>query len=321
MLDIIGIDQPCLDHVVLLEKIPATDGQLMMERQCWQGGGRAATALAAASRLGARTGLMGRTGADRIAHFLAGELERDGVDVSQLQMQPGSRADYVVVMAEQSTHGRSFIGNPGTFAPYTAADVPEAYVKSASAALLYRFDEADVRAAQLMRAAGGVVACDCDPDEFFDDIMANLALIDVFIASEFAYKAMFPNGGDARENCLSVQAKGPGTVIFTLGAQGCVGLGEDGEFFELPAFPVQVVDTNGAGDTFHGAYLYASLCEGMPPRRAARFASAVSAIQCMFLGGRAGLPTRPMVEAFINGKTPDTAPLKEREALYADFPA
>ena len=53
MLDIIGIDQPCLDHMVLLDKIPETDSQTDMENKCWQGGGRVPTALAAAARLGA----------------------------------------------------------------------------------------------------------------------------------------------------------------------------------------------------------------------------------------------------------------------------
>jgi sulfofructose kinase len=59
--------------------------------------------------------------------------------------------------------------------------------------------------------------------------------------------------------------------------------------------PVQVVDTLGAGDVFHGAYALA-LAEGKPALAAARFASAAAAIKCGRPGGRAGSPTRGEVE-------------------------
>lgn len=320
MMDIVGIDQPCLDHMVLLDKIPETDAQTDMINKCWQGGGRVPTALAAAARLGAKTGLLGRSGADRIGKYLKEELRRDGVDVTHLLLQEGRRADYVVALAERSTHGRSFIGSHGTYDEYRPEDVPDSYVIGAKGILLYRFDEADQHAARLAKAAGAVVACDCDADEYFDSIMENIGLIDVFIASEFAYRALFPKGGDGAKNCQKIREMGPQTVIFTLGKKGCIGLREDGSFFELPAFEVEAVDTTGAGDTFHGAYLYASICEKQGIYEAARFASAVSAIQCMFLGGRAGLPDRRMAEDFLQGKTVDMEELKRREQRCEQFP-
>ena len=320
MLDLIGIDQPCLDHMVLVEHIPQADTQLNMERQCWQGGGRVPTALVAAARLGAKTGLMGRTGGDQIGKYLARELAQEGVDVTHLELQPGRRSDYVVALAEQSTHGRAFMAKPGDYDAYGPESVPEDYVSQAKGILLYRFDRADVRAARLARAAGIPVACDCDRDEYMEDLMKNIGLIDLFIASEFAYEALFPQGGDPAENCRAVQAMGPKVVIFTLGSRGCMGLEEDGSFFTLPAFRIPVTDTTGAGDTFHGAWLYFYLKEGLGIRESARHASAVSAIQCMFLGGRAGLPTRDMVEAFLRGEEFDKESLRRRERRCGDFP-
>lgn len=320
MLDIIGIDQPCLDHMVLLDKIPETDSQTDMERKCWQGGGRVPTALTAAARLGARTGLMGRSGADRIGKYLKDELERDGVETKELLLQEGRESDYVVVLAERATGGRSFIGSHGTYDEYLPADISDEYVTNARGILLYRFDSADLYAADLARKAGRLVACDCDADEYFENIMKNIGLIDVFIASEFAYQRLFEGKGDYASNCGKIREMGPQTVIFTLGKKGCVGLREDGDFFEIPAFAVDVADTTGAGDTFHGAYLYASICEKQGIYESARFASAVSAIQCMFLGGRAGLPNRRMVEDFLQGKKVDMMELKKREQRYRQFP-
>ena len=263
---------------------------------------------------------MGRSGADRIGKYLKDELHRDGVDVTELLLQEGRESDYVVVLAERSTHGRSFIGSHGTYDEYLPEDIPGEYVADAGGILLYRFNSADLYAARLARKAGVLVACDCDADEYFENIMNNIELIDIFIASEFAYQKLFEGKGDYALNCQKIRKMGPQTVIFTLGKKGCIGLKEDGSFFELPAFAVDVVDTTGAGDTFHGAYLYANICEKQGIYESARFASAVAAIQCMFLGGRAGLPDRRMVEDFLQGKRVDMMELKQREQRCGQFP-
>ena len=60
--------------------------------------------------------------------------------------------------------------------------------------------------------------------------------------------------------------------------------------FHTPAFEVNVIDTTGAGDVFHGAYL-AGLVKGWDLKRIATFASAVAAIHCTVLGNRKGIPS------------------------------
>jgi hypothetical protein len=73
--------------------------------------------------------------------------------------------------------------------------------------------------------------------------------------------------------------------------------GPDGELY-VPAFRVDAVDTTGAGDVFHGAYLYGHL-QGWPAVPRLRFAAAAAALKCRHLGGRAGIPTRAEVEQFL----------------------
>jgi sugar/nucleoside kinase (ribokinase family) len=86
-------------------------------------------------------------------------------------------------------------------------------------------------------------------------------------------------------------------VVITRGAQGCVGLAPQGEF-SLPAFPVDVVDTTGCGDVFHGAYALA-LTRGQDPQQAARFASGAAALTATRQGGRDGIPTAAELDAFL----------------------
>jgi len=72
--------------------------------------------------------------------------------------------------------------------------------------------------------------------------------------------------------------------------------------FHTPAFEVNVIDTTGAGDVFHGAYL-AGLVKGWDLRRIATFASAVSAIHCTVLGNRKGIPSMEEVETFLRERS------------------
>lgn len=96
-------------------------------------------------------------------------------------------------------------------------------------------------------------------------------------------------------------------TIVTLGSKGCAGANADGTF-TLESFSgagYEIVDTTGAGDVFHDGFLYAWLERYQKPewyyslKDCARFASAVSYINCLTLGGRTGIPTLEMVDTFL----------------------
>jgi sulfofructose kinase len=73
----------------------------------------------------------------------------------------------------------------------------------------------------------------------------------------------------------------------------------DGDRFgRMEAFPVNVVDTTGAGDVFHGAFCY-GLVAGLPLETDLALASAAAAMKCRHIGGRAGIPGRAEVVAFL----------------------
>ena len=76
-----------------------------------------------------------------------------------------------------------------------------------------------------------------------------------------------------------------------------MGLSAEG-YFELPAYQVEVVDTVGAGDVYHGAFL-AGLLQGWTVEKTAQFSSAVSAIKCTRIGGRAAIPDMETVKDFM----------------------
>ena len=124
-----------------------------------------------------------------------------------------------------------------------------------------------------------------------------LPLIDHLVVSEnFARQIC---GGHDPDSALRILAgHGATGVTITCGASGSVSIDTNGTLFHQPAFVVNVVDTTGCGDVFHGGYIY-GLLQGWDIRRTVRFAAACAALKTRALGGRTAIPDLPEVETFL----------------------
>ena len=312
-IQVVGIDYPCLDYVIEIERIPETNREADIDSESWQGGGMVPTALAALGRLGAVSGLIGVSGDDIYGEYCKADLERHGVDTGHIIMDPGTRTDFCISVAERSTQGRSFITRWGNCRRLTEEDLDPEYIGNADYLhVCMEMNDINVKAAQIAKQHGVKVVIDAD--HYSEKTEENLSLIDVFIASEKYYRKKFPEG-DPEENLKKVMAEGPEIVVFTLGEKGCIGLSKDG-FFQLEAFhPGKVVDTTGAGDVFHGAFIK-GLLDGKTPKECARFASAVSSIKCLHLGGRAGIPDMETTLQFLETGIVGDSDFEMRERQY-----
>lgn len=310
---VVGVDYPCLDYIVETQRLPKTNDEVDIENDSWQGGGMVPTALVALGRLGVRTGLIGVVGSDIYGEFCLADLERHSVDTSCIVKDPEKTTDFCISIAEKSTGGRSFITRWGNCRRLTPEDLQKSYIGKASYLhLCMEMNEINVCAAKIARQQGTRVVIDAD--HFSPQTEENLDLIDVFIASEKYYRVRFPDG-DPEENCREIMKKGPSVVVFTLGDKGCIGVDKNG-FFSLEAFhPGPVVDTTGAGDVFHGAFIK-GLLDGKTAGECARFASAVASIKCLRLGGRAGIPDLQTTEQFLQTGIVGPCDFTSREAYY-----
>jgi ribokinase len=88
------------------------------------------------------------------------------------------------------------------------------------------------------------------------------------------------------------------TAVVTIGEKGCIYSADD-RIFHSPGFEVKAVDTTGAGDVFHGAFIY-GLLKKWPLSKTAEFANACAAMKCRKLGGRAGIPALTEARNFID---------------------
>jgi sulfofructose kinase len=312
-IDIIGIENPVMDFNILLEKMPDAGGFGSLKEYSWQGGGNVGSALVAAARLGAKCGIIGIVGDDPYGQFCIDDFKRHNIDTSHLIKDAGNKTSFCICLAEISTMGRSFIAKGGTKRQPTNKELDKKYISTTKYLHLGPIGQPQVQAAIWAREMGITVVDDAgyfnpDTDEHTD-------LIDVFVGSEHYYKGLF-HDNNYEKNCKAIQKRGPKIVVFTLGAKGCIGLNDDGEYFAIPAYEgLSIVDTTGAGDVFHGAFIF-GLMQGWDVKKTSQFSSAVSAIKCTRLGGRAAIPDYITVQKFMKTGNIDYTEIDNRVEYY-----
>lgn len=298
---IVGLGLATLDVLIRLKDMPTWEGWNRADGFCFDGGGLVGTAMVAASKLGARVGFVGTAGSDESAELKLKSFRECGVDLSRLVRREGPEDQVVIVYVNSETGERTFCGVGGQARqPIRPAELDRDYLIAADVlhvdGLMHH--EAALLAAQWMKAAGKTVTMDGSKTDGVVDERhrALIPYVDVLIAGEGYGRGLagLDDVWAAGEKALEL---GPRVFIETRGERGCFGVTSEGRF-HIPAFPVEVVDTTGAGDVFHGAYIVGML-HGWTPSRCAQFSTAVSAIKCTQLGGRAGIPTFEQTMAFL----------------------
>ncbi len=297
--DVLGLGATAVDHLIYVPTYPPPNVKssvLRSERQC---GGLTATALVAAARLGARCAYAGRLGRDDASQFVAATLQREGIDLSPLVVcdDAGPIRSTIIVGTDRGTRN-IFPEHPALCGAHP--DLPPAgVIRSARALFVDHVGvEGMIRAAQIARAAGIPVVSDVERD--LPGCRELLALVDHVVMSwEFAHTL---TGADSpTEAVRRLWTADRALVAVTCGEDGCY-FSEDGRsVHHQPAFRVEVVDTTGCGDVFHGAYC-AALVKGMNAAERIRFASAAAALKATQPGGQAGAPTLERTLRFLGGR-------------------
>jgi len=295
-LEVVGLGLAIVDVVLRVERMPTWDDPRGLVDFALADGGPAGTACYVASTFGLRTGFIDTVGSDELGEHRRRSLERAGVDTSRLVRREGPEDHVVVVYVDASTGERVFSFRRGFLSrPLTPAELDREYLTSARFLHLDgSHAEAGLAAARWMKAAGGTVVLDAaaTSHKILEPARAVVAETDILICGS-GFAPMLTGEQDVREAGRAALDLGPSVVVQTEGAAGSYTVARDAEF-HTPAFEVDVVDTTGAGDTFHGAYLV-GLARGWSLERCASFSSAVAALHCTVLGNRKGIPS--MAEA------------------------
>ncbi|WP_159998785.1 PfkB family carbohydrate kinase [Roseomonas sp. 18066] len=292
---IICLGHATLDRSYVIERFPPGPRKVKAVAAFANGGGMASSAAVAASRLGARVSLWGRVGDDAAGAEIRASLAGEGVATDGLRCVAGAVSATSAVIIDAAGE-RLLAHHDGDRLDADPGSLPVDQVSRADAVLAdLRWIEGAMVLFAAARAAGVPTILDADVSDI-PDLRPLLALTDY---------AMFSEGGLAefrdaplKEALAAVRAAGPRHAGVTRGAAGYFWQEGEGPVRHQPGFPVAVVDTNGAGDAFHGGFAWA-LAGGLEAARAIRLASAAAALKCRKPGARAGLPRQSELAAFL----------------------
>jgi len=294
-MDILGFGACAVDDLLYVDEFPARDGKTRVQERRREGGGLAATALVAAARLGANVAWCGVLGSDEASRFSLDELKRESVDVSRVQFQAEARPHYSVIIVERSSGSRSILACNEGVMPFPVEQVNEDLIRGCKVLFVdHTVVETAICAANLARSFSIPVVADIE--RIVDGLDELLPLVGHLIVGVDAARLL--SGESDAENAARILSAGREIAVVTDGASGCWFCENGKTVRHQAAFKVDVVDTTGCGDVFHGAYL-ACLARGENLEDSVRFASAVAAIKATKQGGRSGIPNRVQVEEFL----------------------
>jgi len=296
--DAVGFGLNAVDHLIVVPKYPDFDTKTRLLDHKQTAGGQTATAMVALQRLGLKTAYAGRFGSDAEGQFGLHALREEGVDTEFAEVISGARNQIAFIIVDARDGERTIIWDRDERVSYSADEAP---VEVADRGRVLHLDAHDppacVRMAQAARAAGTIVSADID--NIYDGLPELLPLIDILITSaEFPHR--LTGIADERASLVELQARyGSAIVGMTKGARGAVILSER-QFLESPAcqVPQGCRDTTGAGDAFHGGFLF-GLLSGEDMETSLHLGNAVAALKCRDLGARTALPSKNELVEFL----------------------
>jgi sugar/nucleoside kinase (ribokinase family) len=292
--DVVGIGANSVDFVHLLPGYPQPFGsfaKMKIDRQEILCGGQTATAMCACARLGLRARYAGVTGTDENGRRVRRELERRGIDLTDVIIRDAQN-QFAVILVDETNGDRIVLWDRDEKLLMRERDIP---VEAIAAARVLHVDDVDqaaaIRAAEVARAAE--VPATSDIDRITDRTQELIDAVSIPIFAEHVPPRV--SGLKDHESALRALRRPHHRLLcVTLGENGAMALDDDGIHY-APAFQVEAVDTTGAGDVFRAGFIYAML-RGWPTEEILRFANAAAAVSCTRLGALGGIPSLQEIE-------------------------
>ncbi len=293
---IVGIGACVFDTLYNIPSYPKEDTKMRATASKPAGGGPVATGLVAAQKLGEQTAYIGNLSDDNGGVFLKKDFEKYGVGTNLIEVKSGYRSFASVLWLSADTTARTCVFDKGDLPALVLNDAQIEAIKNAEILMVDGNEmDAAVEAAKIARANGTKVLYDCGG--LYAGVERLLALTDIMIPSE-----EFSLGHTGAETAEEAAKKlydtyHPEVVVVTQGKKG--GIIYDGkEIISYPIYPAVVVDSNGSGDVFHGAFA-AAICKGYGYLKCCHFSSAVSGLKCTGVGARESVPDFETVKKYM----------------------
>ena len=293
--DVVGMGLNSIDFLSVIPGFPAPNSKMEILRFERSGGGQVATAMVALSRWGVKAKYIGKVGSDEFGQLSFESLRQEGVDTSSVTTEPGASTQLGNILVEANSGDRTILWRREARLMYREGELCREDVCSGR---ILHLDGHDIRAAlnsaRWAKEGGIPTVIDIDKAE---PLTPDLIQIIDFVVTSSRFTTLFTGISDREKALLELQKHTPGFLCMTLGPEGAMAL-VDGEILHVDGFSVKAVDTTGAGDVFHGGFIY-GLLQNWEVKEILRFSNAVAALKCRDLGGRRAIPTLDEVDRFL----------------------
>ncbi|MFF7738830.1 PfkB family carbohydrate kinase [Streptomyces sp. NPDC007984] len=295
--DLLVVGSANADLVIGVERRPGAGETVLGSDLAVHPGGKGANQAVAAARLGARTALLARVGDDAHGRLLLESQRAAGVDTVGVLV--GGAPTGVALITVDPSGDNSIVVSPGANSRLTPEDVAAAgCLFQSSRVVSAQLEiplETVVEAVRSLSPESRFVLNPSPPRPLPREV---LAACDPLIVNEHEAKVILGDAavGDTPEDWARILlAKGPRSVVVTLGAHGALVASAEG-VARVPAVTVDAVDTTGAGDSFTAALAW-RLGAGESLAQAAAYAARVGAATVTKEGAQASFPTAAEVAA------------------------
>ena len=323
-IDILGIGASTLDRFIVVDHYPTGREVQQVLSSTNDGGGPVATALAVAGKYGARTAMIDSIGDDMVGRHILDDFKTYYVNTDAIHIEKKAKSGVATILVKHSTGERAVFFERSTAPEPVFLDAHKQLIKESF--ILHvngRHRQFMCSAMALAQAVGTIISLDGGAQRY-DEEMKSITEAShiVIVARDYAEK--YTGTTDLEEACRIIHERGALIAGVTDGANGSYFVWPDGTFYRCQAFPQEyVVDTTGAGDSFHGAFLskLVTLLNELAPveglktstygidllqycghsdlEKAAIFASAVAALNTQGIGGRSPLPSLQVVHKLM----------------------
>ncbi|MFO7967786.1 MAG: carbohydrate kinase family protein [Archaeoglobaceae archaeon] len=292
--DVIGFGAINMDKIISVDTIPKKDEEVFVTDLELHPGGSAANTIVGLAKLEMKAGIMGKVGNDEDGDLLMQDFRIEGVDTTAvIRAGARSRSGSAMVLVDKEGN-RAIIVDPGVNDTIHYDEMDLDHISNFRLLHLTSFickeSEGSLEEQKrLVDSFEGEVSF--DPGMVYarrgiNGLRGLLSFTRIFMPNEAEVKIL--TGKDYRKGAAILLEEGPGIVVVKLGSRGCY-ITDGVQETEVPADPVKVVDTTGAGDAFNAGFIFGYL-KDLELEKCGRLGNVVAGHCIQHKGARKGLP-------------------------------
>jgi sugar/nucleoside kinase (ribokinase family) len=298
LFDVLGIGAFSVDYLSVVDHYPLEDEKVEVCGLDIQGGGNIATACVAIARLGGIACYHGIIGRDENTEIILNEFRREGVNVQHIRTKEGKNPIALVIISKQKS-SRTILYSKKDVPDFGAVEVDSELVKKSRVLLIDLYHEhASLKASETAGKYGIPVVLDAERVTPLAAAILGKTTYAI-VSRSFAFTYTESHVTADPQQVLQILAQRSVCPCITLGKDGALFFDRNkNEILFQKAFGIDVSDTTGAGDVFHGAFAF-FLSKGYSHVDILHHASACAALKCREIGGRKGIPSMKELKYFV----------------------